>query len=134
MILEFIRKHWPAIAAFLVMLALVCWAYLQGQSTGRAECTARYESILAERDRVSAQALADALAAAHAQAQEALEMERQHLAAQGKTDQQFKIITNTVKEYIHATPDLDRCGLDAIGLRYWNGANRGGIAAPASNP
>ena len=134
MILELIRKHWPAIAAFLVMLALVCWAYLQGQSTGRAECTARYESILAERDRVSAQALADALAAAHAQAQEALEMERQHLAAQGKTDQQFKIITNTVKEYIHATPDLDRCGLDAIGLRYWNGANRGGIAAPASNP
>lgn len=134
MILEFIRKHWPAIAAFLVMLALVCWAYLQGQSTGRAECTARYESILAERDRVSAQALADALAAAHAQAQEALEMERQHLAAQGKTDQQFKIITNTVKEYIHATPDLDRCGLDAIGLRYWNGANRGGITAPAGNP
>ena len=134
MILEFIRKHWPALAAFLVMLCLVCWAYLQGQSIGKAECAAHYEAVLAERDRASAAALADALAAAHAQAQEALELERQHLAAQGKTDQQFKIITNTVKEYIHATPDLDRCGLDAIGLRYWNGANRGGIEAPAGNP
>ena len=95
MILEFIRKHWPALAAFLVMLCLVCWAYLQGQSIGKAECTAHYEAVLAERDRASAQALADVLAAAHAQAQEALDLERQHLAAQGETDQEFKIITNT---------------------------------------
>lgn len=134
MILEFIRKHWPALAAFLVMLALVCWAYLQGQSIGKAECAAHYEAVLGERDRASAQALADVLAAAHAQAQEALDAERAHLEAQGKRDKEFKIITNTVKEYIHATPDMDRCGLDAIGLRYWNGANRGGLAAPASNP
>ena len=134
MILDFIRKHWPAIAAFLVMLALVCWAYLQGQATGKAERSAYYEAVLAERDRASAQALADVLASAHAQAQEAMAAERAHLEAQGKTEKQFKIITNTVKEYIHATPDLDRCGIDAIGLRYWNGANRGGIEASPGNP
>lgn len=134
MILEFIRKHWPAIAAFLVMLALVCWAYLQGQATGKAERSAYYEAVLAERDRASAQALADAMASAHAQAQEALAAERAHLAAQGKTEKEFKIITNTVKEYIDAKPDLAGCGLDPVGLRYWNGANRGRIEASPGNP
>ena len=53
-LLLFVRKHWPALAAFLVMLGLVCWAYLQGVANGKTERTAYYEAILAERDRASA--------------------------------------------------------------------------------
>jgi hypothetical protein len=133
-LLLFVRKHWPALAAFLVMLGLVCWAYLQGVANGKAERTAYYEATLAERDRASAQALADALASAQAQAAEAMAAERAHLQAQAKTEQQFKTITRTVTEYVESKPDLNSCGLDPVGLCHWNSANRGGAGAAACNP
>ena len=59
--LELLRRHWPMLAAFLALIALVAWAYLQGVSAGKTDRTAHYEAILAERDRAAAQALADAL-------------------------------------------------------------------------
>ena len=135
-LLLFVRKHWPALAAFLVMLGLVLWAYMQGMANGKAERAAYYEAILAERDRASAQALADALASANAQAAEAMAAERAHLQAQAKTEQQFRTITRTVTEYVDKTPALAECGLDADGLRYWNAANSGGAItdAEAGNP
>jgi hypothetical protein len=128
------RKHWSGIAAMVVFLIVVVWAYTQGVSNGKADRVAYYEPILAERDRASAQALTDALASANAQAAEAMAAERQHLIAQAKTDDRFKVITKTVKEYINETTDLDRCGLDADGVRNWNTANRGSDPAPATNP
>ncbi len=133
-LLLFVRKHWPALAAFLVMLCLVVWAYLQGMANGKAERTAYYEPILAERDRASAQALADALASANAQAAEAMAAERAHLQAQAKTETRFKTITRTVTEYVESKPDLNSCGLDPVGLCHWNSANRGGADAAACNP
>lgn len=127
-LLLFVRKHWPALAAFLVMLGLVCWAYLQGMANGKTERTAYYEAILAERDRASA------LASAQAQAAEAMAAERAHLQAQAKTEQQFRTITKTVTEYVESKPDLNSCGLDPVGLCHWNSANRGGADAAACNP
>lgn len=133
-VLLFVRRHWPAIAAFLVMLAVVCWAYFQGVDTGKTERTAYYEAVLAERDRASAQALADAVAHANAQAAEAMAAEREHLKAQATTENNFRTITRTVTEYVKANPDLNSCGLDPVGLCYWNSANSGGANAAACNP
>ena len=124
--LELLRRHWPMLAAFLALIALVAWAYLQGVSAGKTDRTAHYEAILAERDRAAAQALADALSQAQAQAAQAMAAERAHLQAQVKTETRFKTITRTVTEYVEKTPALAECGLDADGLRYWNAANGGG--------
>ncbi len=124
------------LAAFIALVAMVSWAYLQGVSAGKTERTAHYEAILAERDRAAAQALADALAQAQAQAAQAMAAERAHLQAQAKTETRFKTITRTVTEYVDKTPALAECGLDADGLRYWNAANGGGASpdAEAGNP
>lgn len=133
-VLIFIRKHWPALAAGLVLIALVAWAYLFGVGVGTDRTAAHYKDVLAERDRVAAQELAQAIEEHQAQASAAMATERLHLEAQAKTNQQFKTITRTVTEYIHANPDLDSCGLDPVGLRYWNAANHGGAIDPAGNP
>ena len=134
LVLNILRRHWPAIAAFLVMLAVVCWSYLQGKAVATAECQARYEAQLAERDRAAAAAMAAALEEAQAQARAAMEAERQHLEAQAKTDANFRVITNTVTEYIHAKPDVAACSLDADGLRIWNSAHRGAAPGAADHP
>ena len=128
------RKHWSGIAAMVVFILVVAWAFNQGVKTGKADRTTYYEAVLAERDRVSAKALTEALASHQAQAAEAMASERQHLTESAKTEQKFQTITRTVTEYIHANPILDACSLDAVGLRNWNAANRGGAIDPASHP
>lgn len=136
LLLNMVRRHWPAIVAFVVLLALVCGAYLHGISTGNTRAVAHYEALLAERDRQAAEQLAQALAEAKAQADQAMAAERAHLQAQAKTEARFKTITRTVTEYVEKTPALAECGLDADGLRYWNAANGGGDDpdAEAGNP
>lgn len=134
LIIDFIRKHWPAFAAILVVAAVVTWSYFEGVSDGQADCQAKYESILAERDRVAAEALKDALDAQRAQAVEAMAAERNHLQAQAKTETTFRGLNAQVKEYVNAKPDVVGCRLDAVGLRYWNSANRGSDQSSAANP
>lgn len=129
--LELLRRHWPTLAAFLALIALVAWAYVQGVSAGKTERTAHYELILAERDRATAQALADLLSQAQAQATQAMAKERAHLKAKTKTEARFRTITKTVTEYVDKNPDLAGCSLDADGLRYWNAANGGGAQPDA---
>ena len=132
--LAFLRRHWPAIAAFVVLLSLVCGAYLHGMGTGEARTTAHYEALMAERDQQAAAALAQALAEAQAQAQAAMEAERKHLAAQTRTETEFRVITEKVVEYVEKNPGTASCGLDADGLRIWNSANRGRAEGAAGNP
>lgn len=134
LILELFRKHWPALAAFVVMLAVVGWAYKRGGDARRQELTAHYERILAERDRATAKTLADALNQANAHAKAAMAAERAHLVRQKKTEARFKTITQTVTEYVDKTPALADCGLDAYGLRYWNAANGGDDLAASDRP
>lgn len=133
-LLTLLRKHWPVLAAVLVLLALVTWAYLQGAKVATAQVTAEYEQKLAERDRAAAAALTAALDQAQADAKAARDAERRHLQAQQQTDTQFRTITERVVEYVEKKPDLAACGLDADGLRYWNTAQRGGDAAQAARP
>ncbi len=132
--IEFLRRHWPALAAFVVMLAVVGWAYKRGGDVGREKQTARYERILAERDKEAAKQLADALNKAAANAKAALAAERAHLVRQRKTEARFKTITQTVTEYVEKTPSLAGCGLDADGLRLWNAANDGNDSAAPDHP
>lgn len=134
LILLFLRKHWPAIGAILVLAGVVTWTYFEGVSDGESDCSAKYERILRDQERDANAALATALANANAQAKAALEAERAHLQAQAKTDSRFGLLTNNVKGYINATPTLARCGLDANGLRYWNDANRSGADTTTSHP
>lgn len=134
LILEFFRKHWPALAAFVVMLAVVGWAYKRGGDVGRQDRTAHYEGILAARDRDAAKQLADALDKAAANARAAMAAERAHLIRQKKTEARFKTITQTVTEYVDKTPALANCGLDADGLRFWNAANSGDDLATPDHP
>ena len=134
LLLDFMRRHWPALAAFVVLLVLVCGAYLHGLRTGNDRATAHYEAQLAERDRQAAEQLAQALAEAQAQAQAAMEAERKHLAAQTKTETEFRVITEKVVEYVEKNPGTASCGLDADGLRIWNSANRGSAEGAARNP
>lgn len=134
LILDFIRKHWPAFAAILVVAAVVTWSYFEGVADGQADCQAKYEAILAERDRVAALALKDALDAQRAQANEAMAAERQHLQNQAKTETAFRGLNKQVKDYVNAKPDITACRLDAVGLRYWNSANSGGDQSSAVNP
>lgn len=133
-LLTILRKHWPVLAAVLVLLALVVWSYMQGASAARAEVTAEYEQKLAERDRAAAAALAAALEQAQADVAAARAAERKHLQSQAQTEQQFRTITETVVQYVEKKPDLAACGLDADGLRYWNAAQRGGEPAPPERP
>ena len=58
-------------------------------------------------------------------AEAAAAIEREHLEAELKRAQQQQVVTKVVKEYVHARPDLNRCSLDADGLRLWNAANAG---------
>ncbi len=134
LIIEFLRRHWPALAAFFVMLAVVGWAYYRGVSNGSSERTTYYERILSDRDRKAAKALADALAKADSDAKAALAAERAHLTRQRKTEARFKTITQTVTEYVQKTPSLAGCGLDANGLRLWNAANDGDDSAAPDHP
>ncbi len=134
LVFEFLRRHWPALAAFVVMLAVVGWAFHRGKSIGSAERTTYYERILADRDRKAANALADALAKADANVKAALAAERAHLVRQRKTEARFKTITQTVTEYVDKTPSLAGCGLDADGLRLWNAANDGDDRAAPGHP
>ena len=134
LLLNFVRGHWAALAAFVVLLALVCGAYLHGISTGNTRAVAHYEAMLAERDRQAAEQLAQALAEAQAQAQAAMEAERKHLAAQTRTETEFRVITEKVVEYVEKNPGAASCGLDADGLRIWNSANRGRAEGASGNP
>ena len=124
--LDFARRHWPAFAAFAVLLVLVVGSYSYGNDIGNTRAVAHYEALLAERDRQAAEQLAQALAEAQAQAQAAMEAERKHLAAQTKTETEFRVITEKVIEYVEANPGTASCGLDADGLEIWNRANAGG--------
>ncbi len=132
--LELFRRHWPTLAAVVALIALVAWAYVQGVSAGKTERTAHYEAVLAERDRAAAQALADGLRQARAQATQAMAAERTHLNAQAKTEARFRTITKTVTEYVDKNPGLAGCGLDADGLRLWNAANDGDDRAAPDHP
>lgn len=134
LILLFLRKHWPAIGAILVLAGVVTWTYFEGVSDGESDCTVKYERILRDRETEEAARVATAMADAAAQAKAAMEAERAHLQAQAKTDSRFGLLTNNVKGYINATPTLARCGLDANGLRYWNDANRSSAGTSTSNP
>ncbi len=134
LVFEFLRRHWPALAAFVVMLAVVGWAFHRGKSIGSADRTTYYERILADRDRKAANALADALAKADANVKAALAAERADLVRHRKTEARFKTITQTVTEYVDKTPSLAGCGLDADGLRLWNAANDGDDRAAHDHP
>lgn len=134
LLVRLLKHYWPAMAAGLVMLCIVAWAYTFGVSVGTSRAAAQHLAQIAERDRLSAQAMAAALHQAKADAQEAMAAERAHLQAQAKTEARFRVITETVKEYIHANPDLAGCGLDADGLRVWNEANRGADDPAPGNP
>lgn len=130
----FFLMYWKQIAAGVVAILFVLGAYLHGVSVGTNDTAAEYEAKLSERDRAAAVAMAEALGKAHAQAQAAMEAERKHLQTQAKTEARFRGLTKTVKEYIYEKPSLADCGLDDIGLRYWNAANGGGATGEASNP
>lgn len=133
-VLMIIRQNWKAIGIALVLLVLSVTCYRAGISHGTDATAARYEARLAERDRVAAQAMAEAVEKANAQAAAAQAIERQHLAKQRATEQQFQTITRTVTEYVEKHPDLTGCGLDADGLRYWNAGNRGFADDRPGNP
>lgn len=130
----FFRRHWPAFAVAILLGGMGAAAYLWGSANATLRVTARYEAVLAERDRVATKAMADALSQARAQAVSAMAAERAHLQAQAKTEQQFRTITRTVTEYVDKTPGLNACQLDRVGLCLWNAANGGSGNAAACNP
>lgn len=125
------RRQGPLVVACIVVMALVAGAYARGRSSGKAERDAHYSMILAERDQREAREMARALEVERAQMNAAAQVERRHLEEQLKRAQEQKVVTRVVKEYVRTRPDLNRCGVDADGVRLWNSANAG---KPESKP
>lgn len=132
--LALLRQYWPAIGAAVLLVALLAGARVSGIRSGTTSTTAHYEALLAERDRVAAAGMAKALQDSQAQAQAAMQAERSHLQTQAKADEQFKVITRTVTKYVATHPAVASCGLDPLGLRLWNDANRGASTGPPDHP
>ena len=124
-------EYWLPIITTVLIGIIAVTSFNTGVDYGTRNTEYQYGRQLAERDRIAADELSKALAAAHAQAQAALEAERLNLAVSEHTDQQFKIITNTVTKYVETHPKPNACDLDIDGLRLWNSANR---YSPSTTP
>jgi hypothetical protein len=118
-------RQGPLIVACVVLLAVVMAAYLRGYASGKQSAQAHYNQLLAERDQAALKQLTEAVIRERQAAEAAAAIEREHLEAELKRAQQQQVVTKVVKEYVHARPDLNRCSLDADGLRLWNAANAG---------
>lgn len=114
---------WLPVLVAVVLGVVAGFSFYTGYDYGVSTTAAEYTQQIAERDRIAAEEMAKAIDAAHQQAQAALEAERLNLAVAQHTDQQFKIITNTVTKYVETHPKANDCSLDVDGLRIWNSAN-----------
>lgn len=119
-----LSEYWFPILTTFTIGVLCVVSFDAGYDYGTRTTAYDYTQQLAERDRIAADAMAKALDEAHQQAQAALEAERLNLAVAEHTDQQFKIITNTVTKYVETHPKANTCDIDVDGLRLWNSANR----------
>lgn len=124
-------EHWLPMLTTVVFGIVAFVSFNTGVDYGTRTTEYKYIQQLAERDRVAADELTKALAAAHEQAQAALEAERLNLAVSEHTNEQFKIITNTVTKYVETHPKPSTCDIDVDGLRLWNSANR---YSPSTTP
>jgi hypothetical protein len=124
-------EYWLPIITTVMIGIIAATSFNTGVDYGTRNTEYQYVRQLAERDRIAADELSKALAAAHEQAQAALEAERLNLAVSEHTDQQFKIITNTVTKYVETHPKPSTCDIDVDGLRLWNSANR---YSPSTTP
>lgn len=122
------RRQGPLVAACIILLAIVVGAYLRGYTSGRQGAEAHYTQVLAERDRAALEELTAAVIRERKAAEAAAAIEREHLEDELRQAQQQKVITKVVREYVHARPGLNGCGLDADGLRLWNEASAGGAS------
>lgn len=131
---ELARRFMPQIILAAVAMFILAAVYHFGASNARAAVTAHYEAILAEHERAAAQAMAKALEEQQQNAKAAMEAERMELEARAATEQQFKVITKTVTQYVQKNPDKPACTSDADFMRIWNSANSGAAAAPSHHP
>lgn len=135
MYLELIRRFAPQLIAVAVAAIVLGSVYFWGSSHGYTKAQVHYQGIIAERDRMAADAMAKAVEDEKANANAAIIAERKHLAAKAEAEAQFRVITETVTEYVQANPDRRECDASADFVRLWNSANRGsatGLRLPSA--
>jgi hypothetical protein len=135
MYLEIARRFLPHLIVTMIVAIVLGSVYFWGSNHGYIKAKAHYESIIAERDRKAAEALAQAIEDEKHNSKAAIIAERKYLEAKAATEAQFRVITETVTEYVQANPDRRECDAPADFVRVWNSANRGsatGLRLPAS--
>ena len=119
------RSQGPIIAVCVAIAILMTASYARGRSSGKADCTAHYKSVLAQRDLAEAKSLAEQVEQQRIQLEMAHAIERRHLEDQLKRAEAARVVTRVVKEYVQGRPALAGCDVDADGVRLWNAANAG---------
>lgn len=131
--LQLLKRFWPDLILVAIFAALSAVAYNHGHDVATAEAEARHAEEIREIDQAAAAAMKAALAKAAQDQADALQAERANIEAQAKTEDQFKIITNTVTRYVQANPNINTCSLDADALRLWNSAHGSPTASPGAS-
>lgn len=130
-VFAFLRKFWPEFLIAGCVIALAMLGYQHGVHVTTAKWQADVAHIKQQEAEAQARAVAQAAADAKANAEAGFAAEREALQRQQATQDTYKTITNTVTRYVQSKPDLASCGLDPVGMCYWNAANAGRDPAAA---